>query len=40
LSVMSALLECHYVVIALCSITTMSIAFSVVFPWYGMNAAF
>jgi hypothetical protein len=40
LGVMSALLECHYVVIALCSITTMSIAFSVVFPWYGMNAAF
>jgi hypothetical protein len=40
LSVMSALLECHNVVIALCSITTMSIAFSVVFPWYGMNAAF
>ena len=40
LDVMSALLECHYSVIALCSITTMSIAFSVVFPWYGMNAAF
>jgi hypothetical protein len=37
---MSALLEYQYNIIALSSVMTMAIIFSVVFPWYGMNSSF
>lgn len=36
---MSALLEYQYNIIALSSVMTMAIIFSVVFPWYGMNSS-
>ena len=40
LGLMSALLENHYNIVAISSIMTLSIVFSVVFPWYGMNSSF
>lgn len=36
----SVLLEYHFNTIALSTITTMAVVFSVVFPWYGMNSSF
>jgi hypothetical protein len=37
---MSALLEYQYNIVALSSVMTTAIIFSVVFPWYGMNSSF
>lgn len=40
LGLMSVLLENHYNILAISSVMTLSIVFSVVFPWYGMNCSF
>ena len=40
LGLMSVLLENHYNIVAISSVMTLSIVFSVVFPWYGMNCSF
>jgi hypothetical protein len=36
----NALIEYHYNIIALATVMTMAVVFSVIFPWYGMNAPF
>lgn len=38
--VYNTLLEYHFNTIALSTIMTMAVVFSVVFPWYGMNSSF